>query len=231
MAKGRCMNIYDTFAFVVCLLAVLTLALGIGCAPRDTSDVSYMPYVELDYRPARINPVRSNITSPDEIPAGDTKGSAHNNRPWRHIVIHHSATEYGNAAHFNKMHKKRGWDEMGYHFVIGNGNGAANGKVEIGSRWRKQKWGAHTGGTPNNEYNNFGIGICLVGNFMSHNPSKQQLSALRKLVEKLMVQYDIPAYRIISHQQAPNANTECCGRVFVNYLNGAFRQQFAQAAK
>src|SRR5262245_42419282 len=85
-------------------------------------------------------------------------------RPWKWIVIHHSATPTGGAAVFDKMHRDKGWDELGYDFVIGNGTDSGNGQVEVGSRWPKQKWGAHAK-TPNNEYNERGIGICLVGNF------------------------------------------------------------------
>lgn len=231
------MNIYDVCVFSVCFFAVLAISLA-GCAPKDTSDISYMPYMELDYTPARVTPVRSELRTardndrrPAKLKPAHRNWAASGNRPWKHIVIHHSATACGNAAEFNKTHLERGWDELGYHFVIDNGNGGPNGLVEVGSRWRKQKWGAHTGGTPNNEYNNFGIGICLVGNFMSSNPSRLQMRSLRKLVPYLMSRYDIPAGRVIAHRQAPNANTECCGRFLINYLNGTLRPEFAKAVR
>ncbi|MBM4054820.1 MAG: hypothetical protein FJ264_09150 [Planctomycetes bacterium] len=46
-------------------------------------------------------------------------------REWKYIVIHHSASESGCAAEFDKFHReKRHWENgLGYHFVIGNGNG------------------------------------------------------------------------------------------------------------
>src|SRR5687768_8825904 len=50
---------------------------------------------------------------------------------WRWIVIHHSATPAGGAKTFDKMHKAKGWDELGYHFVIGNGTDTADGQVEV----------------------------------------------------------------------------------------------------
>src|SRR3954469_9921708 len=31
-------------------------------------------------------------------------------RPWRFIVVHHSATTTGGAAAFDKMHRAKGWD-------------------------------------------------------------------------------------------------------------------------
>ncbi len=226
------MNIYDVSVFSVCTLVILALGISVGCAPQDTTDVSYMPYMELDYTPARTTPTRSSInTTTASRYTGDRDWAAEGNRPWKYIVIHHSATDRGNAAEFHKMHLKNGWDELGYHFVIDNGDGGQDGLVEVGPRWRKQKWGAHTGGTPNNEYNNFGIGVCLVGNFMSKNPTPNQMNSMRKLVEYLMSQYDIPASRVIAHQQAPNANTQCCGRVLINYLDSTLRPEFAQAMR
>src|SRR5438445_259074 len=61
---------------------------------------------------------------------------------WTWIVIHHSATPTGGAVAFDKMHRAKGWDELGYHFVVGNGTDTRDGQVEVGSRWPKQKWGA-----------------------------------------------------------------------------------------
>ena len=230
------MNIYDVSIFSVCMIVIFTMAMAGGCAPQDTSDVSYMPYMELDYVPARSAPLRSEFrtvpkgTSTAHYP-GDRNWAVKGNRPWKHIIIHHSATSNGNAKKFHKMHLDNGWDEMGYHFVIDNGKGGPDGRVEVGSRWRKQKWGAHTGGTPNNEYNNFGIGVCLVGNFMSKNPSYKQMNSLRKLVKYLMSEYEIPASRVLAHKQAPNSNTQCCGRTFVKYLNGTLRPELARAMR
>src|SRR5574342_132619 len=49
---------------------------------------------------------------------------------WKYIVIHHSATEKGNAARFDEYHrKKRGWEYgLAYHFVIGNGTLSGDGE-------------------------------------------------------------------------------------------------------
>ena len=37
-------------------------------------------------------------------------------------------------------HRDRGFDELGYHFVIGNGTNSGDGQIEVGPRWTKQKW-------------------------------------------------------------------------------------------
>ena len=128
---------------------------------------------------------------------------------WKWIVIHHSATPSGGAKAFDKMHKAKGWDELGYHFVVGNGTDTADGQIEVGPRWPKQKWGAHAK-TPDNRFNNYGIGICLVGNFDVERPTKAQIQSLSKLVAYLMVTYHIPADHVLGHGQTKA--TDCPGR-------------------
>jgi len=130
-------------------------------------------------------------------------------RPWKWIVIHHSATPSGGAVRFDKEHRAKGWDELGYHFVIGNGTDTGNGQVEVGSRWPKQKWGAHAK-TPDNRFNDYGIGICLVGDFDIERPTAQQLQSLAKLTAYLMETYHIPASNILGHRDTKP--TDCPGR-------------------
>ncbi|MGD0090855.1 MAG: peptidoglycan recognition family protein [Planctomycetota bacterium] len=131
-------------------------------------------------------------------------------REWRHIVVHHSATPNGSVAAFDKAHKERGWDGVGYHFVIGNGSGAGDGDAEPTYRWRQQLRGAHAG---NSEYNEHGIGICLVGDF-EHNgpPTPRQMASLRTLVRFLQIKTGIPTYEVIGHGDVPPRHTECPGR-------------------
>ena len=130
---------------------------------------------------------------------------------WQWIVIHHSASASGGAAVFDRQHRAKGWDELGYHFVIGNGTDTRDGQVEVGSRWPRQKWGAHAK-TPDNRFNDFGIGICLVGNFDNTKPSAEQMKSLSKLVAHLMKTYRIPADRVVGHGDTGNP-THCPGRL------------------
>jgi len=128
---------------------------------------------------------------------------------WKAIVIHHSAGENGCAKAFDKAHRARGWDELGYHFVIGNGRDKPDGLVEVGSRWRKQKHGAHCK-TASNFYNDHGIGICLVGNFEHHYPTAKQMRSLKKLLLFLTYRYDIPPEHVYGHGDL--GRTKCPGR-------------------
>lgn len=137
-------------------------------------------------------------------------------RKWQYIVVHHSDTESGNKQTFHEHHVNvNGWDELGYHFVIGNGKGSGLGEVEIGPRWRKQKHGAHAK-TPDNRYNDFGIGICLVGDFCGGNvPHKKQMDALVKLVKYMQHRYNIPKNRVLRH--CDTKVTDCPGESFPWY--------------
>ena len=115
---------------------------------------------------------------------------AHHSARWDCIVIHHSACEIGGARRFAAWHRARGWDELGYHFVIGNGSDTPDGRVEIGPRWAEQKHGAHCK-TSDEYYNEHGIGICLVGNFDRHRPSAAQTRSLVRLVRFLSREADL----------------------------------------
>jgi N-acetylmuramoyl-L-alanine amidase CwlA len=81
--------------------------------------------------------------------------------------------------------------------------------VEVGYRWPIQQHGAHTK-TPDNNYNEHGIGICLVGNFEETNPTPAQMRSLVKLVAYLMHTYNIAPNDVIRHLDAKP--TECPGR-------------------
>ncbi len=121
---------------------------------------------------------------------------------WKYIIIHHSATAAGSAKAFHKYHTDQGYGGLSYHFIIGNGNGSPDGKVEAGFRWKEQISGTHV--DINSWYHNvFGIGICLVGNFDKAAPTKSQTDALRQLVDKLTRQYQISKENIMGHTDVP----------------------------
>jgi len=137
-------------------------------------------------------------------------------KQWTAIVIHHSATETGNSAIFDKMHREQNhWDGIGYDFVIGNGTDSGDGEVEVTFRWRRQIAGAHCGGTPGNWANEDAVGICLVGNFDYRAPSTRQMQTLLKLVRFLKKRYGISNSSIYGHKDTPGARvTDCPGNKF-----------------
>jgi len=135
-------------------------------------------------------------------------------RKWTAIVIHHSASDNGNAQIFDEYHRRRHWQGVGYDFVIGNGTDSGDGEVEVTFRWRQQLTGAHCK-TPGNWANEEAIGICLVGNFDHDRPTSKQMQSLLKLVRFLQRRYKIPTLRIYGHGDTPGAGvTDCPGRYF-----------------
>jgi N-acetylmuramoyl-L-alanine amidase len=148
-------------------------------------------------------------------------------RSWRYIVIHHSATDSGSAAQFDAAHKKRGWDGLGYDFVIDNGNGAPDGAVEVGFRWREQKSGAHAG--PKNPRNDDGIGICLVGDFTKTRPTTSQMRALSRLCNFLSAYCGIPRENFLLHGDV--RQTSCPGPLFPRDFISPTRRTAVAAAR
>lgn len=136
-------------------------------------------------------------------------------REWRYVVIHHSGTKTGSAKSFDTFHRdERGWDGLGYDFVIGNGQGSGDGQVEVGYRWKQQLTGAHAGRAENgsNLMNETGIGICLVGNFDATSPTPAQLRALHRLVAFLCAWCGIPPENVLVHGDV--RDTDCPGKKF-----------------
>jgi N-acetylmuramoyl-L-alanine amidase len=146
----------------------------------------------------------------DWLPPADVE------KQWTAIVIHHSATETGNADIFDRMHREENhWEGVGYDFVIGNGTDSGDGEVEVTFRWQRQMAGAHCGGTPGNWANIDAVGICLVGNFDNRTPTAKQMQSLSKLVSFLQSRYAISASRIYGHGETPGARvTDCPGKLF-----------------
>lgn len=213
--------------FPLYTLIGLVVVAAQGCATKDAGSHASVarPPVVVERVPDQYVPVTEIRPSSVEIPSASVASAPRVNvrpgqvagnwtppvaaRGWRYIVIHHSATDAGNAKAFDAAHKGNGWDELGYHFVVGNGSGAGDGQIEVGPRWLKQKWGAHAK-TPDERYNNFGIGICLVGNFQNGKPSARQLESTAKLVAWLMETYDIPASQVVGHRDTKQ--TACPGK-------------------
>ena len=199
-----------TRIFILCgFLLALT-----GCIHSDEP----MPKIVYDYTsppPAIVQPRRPTVVATADFP-DDWLPPAGLERGWTAVVIHHSATENGNAAIFDKWHSEaRYWEGIGYDFVIGNGTNSADGQVEVTFRWRQQITGAHCGGTAGNWANKYAVGICLVGNFNNTPPTARQMSSLVKLLRFLQDRYGIPKSRIFGHKTTPGARvTDCPGRNF-----------------
>ncbi len=136
-------------------------------------------------------------------------------RDWQFIVLHHTATTSGSVESIHQEHGRRkdrygnNWLGIGYHFVIGNGSGMADGEISSTFRWKGQIHGAHSGSTTHND---IGIGVCLIGNFEDKPPSEIQVAAVTRLLVDLSRRYDIHESRIIPHSSV--RPTACPGSKF-----------------
>lgn len=123
------------------------------------------------------------------------------------IVIHCSDSAFGSSIEIDKWHREKGWDNVGYHFVICNGQvendtylSVMDGMIERGRDTDKS--GAHAKG-----YNNY-IGICLIG---VNKFTDKQMHALVALLKELVDKYDIKSDNILGHYEVssktcPNFN-------------------------
>jgi hypothetical protein len=191
----------------VIALGLISLATMVGCQQPMSSQANYVSpsFDGPRLAAAAVQPMLPAVAT--SVPRAWTPPVAA--RPWRWIVIHHSDTETGGAAAFDKMHRAKGWDMLGYDFVVGNGTDTADGQVEVGPRWTRQLIGAHAK-TPDNRFNEYGIGICLVGDMMNHPPTAKQMASVERLTAYLMATYRIAPDHILGH--GDTKATDCPGR-------------------
>lgn len=112
----------------------------------------------------------------------------------KYIVIHCSATYEGrpyDVEDIRKMHKQRGFSDVGYHFVI-----KLDGTIQKGRDL--DVVGAHVQGNNSNS-----IGICYIGGLDSEGKGKDtrttaQKISMRKLVDILQVIY--PTAEVKGHR-------------------------------
>lgn len=136
---------------------------------------------------------------------------------WKYIVIHHSAGDYGNIEHLQKIHKQRQAkdpiDAIAYHYIIGNGNGMVDGEVGSDMRKNLNLWGVHV--SANNWDKNFrGLGICIIGNLEKKEMTPKQYKSLLDLTINLMSKYNIDIENVDYHGKISGESTKCPGKLF-----------------
>jgi len=199
-----------------CLLVIWGLT---GCArsgalpPPASMSPPVLPAVP---PPAMMAPDPGSLQS-IQTPARNNWRPGTKERDWKYIVLHHTAADAGSVESIHETHLQRKdangnpWLGIGYHFVIGNGQGMTDGDIEPTFRWKQQLQGAHAGSS-DPAYNQQGIGIVLIGNFEKTPPTAKQLTALKELVRTLKTNYRISAQNIIGHRDV--RATECPGKLF-----------------
>lgn len=138
------------------------------------------------------------------------------------IILHCSATKENadfSSADIKKWHIQRGFNNIGYHYVI-----RLDGTIEAGRK--ENEIGAHCLG-----HNAKSIGICYIGGLDKDGKPKdtrtpKQKEALYNLVGKLMLKYDISFDNIHCHYEF--ANKACpCFKIedFINEFNEWIRNE------
>ena len=131
------------------------------------------------------------------------------------IIVHCSDSDFGDMELIDQWHKERGWDGVGYHFVITNGViwhrspylSEHDGLVQTGRDIEKP--GAHCRGQ-----NKDSIGICLIGKH--HFTAKQLYVALPIILHYYMREYGIDEKQIFGHRDFNKAKT--CPNIDTNLI-------------
>ncbi|MFC8689285.1 N-acetylmuramoyl-L-alanine amidase [Brevibacillus porteri] len=116
----------------------------------------------------------------------------------RSAALHHSATLSGSPGAFARYHvSTNGGPGIAYHFVI-----QKDGVIY----WCNdpESISYHVGNS-----NRHALGICLVGDFRTQQPTPEQLDAANRLIEHLQVQ--IPSMKqVFGHQEYPGYAWKNC---------------------
>jgi len=133
------------------------------------------------------------------------------------LVVHCSDSTFGNAALIDKWHKERGWEGIGYHFVILNCYSSSkehkeetplasnDGEIEAGRPL--DCVGAHAIGI-----NQTSIGICLIG--VNEFTGRQIDSLVAKILE---LEHSLGRkLRILGHREVNVGKT--CPNISPDYL-------------
>ena len=143
-------------------------------------------------------------------------------RDIKKIIVHCSASDWGSASVIDQWHKERGWTEIGYHYVITNGQIPHKRQYEAENDGIIQegrsidKMGAHVKG-----HNADSIGICLVGKI--HFTAKQLYDALPTLLRLLISKYDLSVTDIYGHNEFDSKKT--CPNFDVQLVRNYIYQQ------
>jgi N-acetylmuramoyl-L-alanine amidase len=125
-----------------------------------------------------------------------------------YIIIHHTDRNIDFPSFIKLRHRYlRGWDDIGYHYLIGNTRPfTKNGKLYSGRS--EELKGAHTLG-----YNNNSLGICLIGNYDNSFVSEKQFETLFSLLEQKIKQYNVPVNNVKGHNEFLGVDRSCPGRL------------------
>jgi hypothetical protein len=109
------------------------------------------------------------------------------------------------ASEIDALHKARGWDGIGYNYVVRLDGTVEKGRAEDKRGAHARQWDAR-----GVSYNASSIGICFAGNCDAARWTEAQQQAGYRLVLELMRRYHVPPQRVIGHRECGN-DTHCPG--------------------
>jgi len=133
------------------------------------------------------------------------------------ITVHHSggkaltvsgksATRRVIKAIQDDHQKRRGWIDIGYHYIVDRDGHVWEGRPAA-------VVGAHAGSAAANDAN---LGVLVLGNFDLQSPTAPQIAGLEKLLRALCRKHGIPRSRVLTHREVREAcgleSTECPGK-------------------
>ena len=127
--------------------------------------------------------------------------------PWQYVLIYQSGSASGNAQTIAESYQLQRRQDLPYHFVINNGSGAPDGRIQVSQQWVQQKSAASYSLPNAGQASGSVIRICLIGDFNAAGPAPTQMKQLRALLKSLQKQCKIPSQNISlasSGQLGPN---------------------------
>ena len=162
-------------------------------------------------RPGGVRP-RSQWTSERTIASRANRMIAPNR-----ITVHHDgmppisfrseSDSRKRLAQIRNSHVGLGWADIGYHFVVD----------PFGTVWEGRPLtfqGAHV-----KDQNPRNVGVMVLGHFDRQSPTPQATDALDRFLAALMVGFDVPIQRVMTHQEF--APTACPGRSLQAHMDRA----------
>lgn len=151
------------------------------------------------------------------------------------VTIHHSAVQPGSssikilksrAATYDRFHSQRPWaiytngvygfKYISYHYLV-----ARDGSVLKVQDIKYMRWHANDYYKGKESHNQWGIAICLDGNFQNEKPTQKALNAVAKIIYDLEVRYK-KSYIVRGHRHT-YSKTACPGVNMGNYRIGNIR--------
>ncbi|MBT4334323.1 N-acetylmuramoyl-L-alanine amidase [archaeon] len=124
-----------------------------------------------------------------------------------YLVVHHTGRKYDSPTFVKLRHKLlRGWENNGYHYMIGNG-ALFTEEGELYACRPEYYQGAHTKG-----YNDKSLSVSLIGNYDKAAPTNEQLITLCGVLTNKAREYNISIEKIVGHNELNNHEKTCPGK-------------------